>query len=97
MSISKALLQNSEQPNPTRCLLWKADIQQNITSIFVHLRFLTFAHLNISIFFPENVLYAHDKQKRTNAVGKIWGEKLKERPIATCYKCFPRAKAKRSR
>lgn len=36
------------------------------------LRFLIVVYLNISIFFPENVLFAH--QKRISAGGEIEGE-----------------------
>ena len=76
MLISKALLQNSEQPNPTRCLLWKVDTRQN-NNRFVVLRFLIFAYLNISI----SILFAHEKErkKRTNAGGKFCGGEGKKR------------------
>lgn len=42
------------------------------------LRFLTFASLNISIFFPENVLFAHQKEKQQMQEGK-YGGKIKRK------------------
>lgn len=79
MSISKALLQNSEQPNPIHCLLWKVGIQQNINGRFVVLRFLIFAYLNISIFFPRNVLFAHEKRKKNNCRRENMGGEIKRK------------------
>lgn len=95
MLISKALLQNSEQPNPTRCLLWKVDTQQN-NNRFVVLRFLIFAYLNISI----STLFAHEKERKKEQMQEgnfAGGREKKERPIAKFYKCIHRAKAKRYR